>query len=725
MFDNGTSMTFDLHPWSIALGCALVVIPFLLYRRTFPPVSPVRRFLLALSRTVGFLLLVLYIVNPSLISIVGEVRKPVVLVLVDESRSMGIDDGRGGSRMDAAWDACGELVGMLDGDTGARTMVVPFSSSLGTELSPLDSIPDATGEGTDIIRAIREAWRRYRSRNIAAMVLVSDGRVTRGLTTYGAEVPVPLFAVIIGDTLERADVSIEDVTYERVTYTGTRTRIAALVKAAGFKGDTVTVRLLEGHTILGAVTRRIDGESVELEAVFEYEPSREGSVRLEIEAGPLEGEGRKENNAESIRIKVLKNRIRVLYIDQFADWNTTFIQSFAERSRRIELEVVSWTPHGGYCLLPGRSAWSFPVSSTGLKQYDIVMISDETRIFMQRPNVSALDRYVREGGGVVMIADENSPMRGTSSLELLQSVLPVKRTGAPGVKTGEFRVAAATGYSEHPVVTALSGDGLLKALPPMGGRLGGIAVAAGADVPLVLVKGGSRWPFLAVQRHGDGVSAAILGFPLWKWNLSGEDGGWSYNTFFGALIQYVAEDFDSRRLEIVPGRTTYRTGERIGVSAYTGGMGPAGMIRGEVVGAGGADEVPIRTFLFEPAMDSEDVYTASLDPLPPGDYMIVASGAEGSGPGASGEAEISVLPVSVELLKTSADIDFLRYLARVSGGGVFDADDIRSLPAGMELREDIVEHREIMNLGRSFWLFIGVIAFLALEWILRKAWGLV
>ncbi|MCK4236241.1 MAG: hypothetical protein KAX38_03920, partial [Candidatus Krumholzibacteria bacterium] len=102
MFNMGERIILDIELWKIVLGMGLVAFSFFVYRRTFPPISLSRRIVLAVLRVFGFIVLVFYTLNPALISITREVRKPLVLVMLDVSKSMGIRDSHGRSRIEEA-----------------------------------------------------------------------------------------------------------------------------------------------------------------------------------------------------------------------------------------------------------------------------------------------------------------------------------------------------------------------------------------------------------------------------------------------------------------------------------------------------------------------------------------------------------------------------------------------------------------------------------------------
>lgn len=720
----GERIIFDIQIWKIILVAVLIFFSFYIYRRTYPSLSFIRRIVLGLTRACAFFLLILFILNPAVISVKSESREPLVLVLFDVSKSMSVRDCNGRSRFESALAGLHVFEDALQKDSETNVEVIPFSSELMTAVA-MDSVLEATGEGTDILRAIHEAQGRYRSENVAAIVLLSDGRVTRGVVSSGVPVSEPLFAIQFGDTLDSADISIEDVYYDRTVYMGTKEVINAVVKVVGFEGAELAVQLIEEGDVRDRVVLTVPESSVELDATFEFKPEKPGEHSLTIEAVPLNLEERRENNRETIRIRVLKDKIRLLYMDQYADWNLTFVRDLVMRSERFEIEAVTWLPGKGHFRLGDREPWDFPDRSHELSEFDLIIVSDDTKFLIDQSNVTVLEDYVEGGGGLLLLVDEHSPAIQRQSMVFLEQMLPVRLTGRARMLTGEFPVRIAEGMGRNQLAAVLAEDNFIDVLPPLLAQFSGIEVTAGAAVPLVMGNGDNNRPFFAFTRHGDGITAVVMGFPLWRWKLAADPGRGMYDAFFGGIIQYLAEGIDASPLELESDRTVYRAGDRISLTVHTQGSRHVDNIRGEVIQDGGEDESLLRTFLFEPDTGRESVLRAVLDPLPPGDYRIIARELQDSGAGSASEVEFSVLPISVEFLRTASDISFLRELAVESGGEALSSTELAAIPEMMNLQEDEVITREVRALREGPALFICILLFFAVEWILRKSWGLV
>ncbi len=714
-----------LDPWKILLVAALVFFSVFIYRRTFPPVSRVRRALLATLRIGAFALLGLLLLNPVFVSIKTGTKKPLVLVFLDHSRSMGLRDAGGSTRLDAALAAVNPFRGSLARDARSEVEVIPFSDVLSSAPLRPDSALKADGEGTDIWGAIAAGQRKYRSSNLAAIVLLTDGRVTRGMVTSGGGITVPVYTIGFGDTLEGADVAVDEVICDRIAYKGTKVPVEAVIRASGFKGKALQVRLLESGKVKDGVSLAVKKDSEVISASLSYVPEKEGEHKLTVEVAPLAGERQSENNLESFRIDVLKDKIRILFIDQFPDWNMTFVRDLVRRSRRLEVEAVSWKPEKGFTSDPGGESWVFPSSAAGLAAYDLVIVSDDAKLFNARQNAEILGSYLEDGGSVLFLADENSPLARAGSFELLQSLLPVRGVGTPRVEYRESFVKLSIDAGDDPVASMLAEDGGLETMPPLPGRIADVAATSAARTPLILEAGRSGYPFLAVGRRGRGLTSVILGFPLWRWKLAGDEGRRIYESFLGGLVQYLAEGAKTPGLVLDADRTVYRTGDRISLTVFIGERRLPEAVKGEVRKLGSVDDLPVSTIVFEPDAGRKGYYRAELEPLSAGEYVVTASEVTSSGGGSTGAASFTVLPVSVEFLRTARDGALLAEIAEATGGSYLEASKLPGLASRLNLREQKVERRDVHEMRGNILILIGIVIFLAVEWILRKAWGLV
>ena len=707
----------DIDFWNVLIGVLLMSFSFFIYRRTFPPIPAGRRILLGALRASVFLSLIIFVLDPAIVETAVEKIGPTILALVDCSRSMSIDDCDGMSRIERALEGVDEFQRDIEERGEEEVIVIPFAGA--KDIDGYEGAFKADGEGTDITGALREVERVHRHLNLRGIILFSDGRITRGMLAPEIEMPVPVYAVGVGDTVGPPDVAINDLLFERIAYTGSEATIEAVIGASGYESRPITVRLLEGADELDRERVTVDEGRGKMAVKLTYRPVRPGTKRFVVEVLPAPGEKWTGNNSEAIGIRVLKDKINLLYIDRFADWNATFLRDIVRRTERFEMTGVTWSKDQGYIELPGYRNFELHGGFGLFDRYDLVIISDDEKL-LSDPSISReIARYVENGGALLLIADEHSPLAIAGGLDGLDGLLPVVQIGPVSIETGEYDVNVPAAGAGHPLALSFGG---LQSPPPLSGRVAGIELSSAAVAPLVLTDRRGSYPFLAIQRSGDGIAAVVLGFPLWRWKLSGTDAENAYETFLGGLVQYLIEGERTPSIEVESARNVYRAGER--VVLYLTAREDAGLeqIRGEIY-AGKDDEEVISTHLFE--RSDEGHARSTIGPLPPGEYRAVVRAIEEDGSGHEASTEFSVLPVSTEFMDISRDMGLLRHIARISGGRVVEREAIGSLTGMLDLEPAVRERKQATELRGSSLLLLVTILLLTAEWALRKLWGLI
>ena len=713
-------LVVNLDLWKALLGIFLILLPFYFYRRSFPPIGAAKRLALALARALAFLLLALFLLDPAIVMTAPEMIEPRLLALVDVSRSMSLSGRAEESRLEEARRGVEVLERALDRKGGVELDVMAFSSGIDDELSGAGDISEAVGEGTDIAGAIIEGERRSQGKNLRAILLFSDGRVTRGMAWPSSPPSVPVFCVGIGDTIEPPDISIEDLVYDRTVYTGSRASVTVRLRAPGYAGRTVALHLSEGGAELDRTEVTIGQHTLAAEATLRYLPAREGDHELVVEARAAAGETVLDNNSEPFRVRVLRDKLRILYLDRYADWNLTFLKDVAARSKRLELDAVTGLPGRGLVLESGGRPFDSPANRDQLEEYDLVIISDDEEFVASERGGRAVFDYVKGGGSLLLMADERSPLLDA---ELPLGLLPVVSMGGRRIVAGELEVSASPRLGGHPLASLfVSGS----KPPPLPARIWGLELTGAAIVPLIMHDRQGEHPFLVMQRVGEGLSAALLGFPVWRWKLAVRDERTSpYDAFFGALIPYLAEGGRWPALSVETSRTVYRTGESIALSVYALDQRPVVGLRGELMRSIDGESRFVESFRFEPDRARMGLTRAAIGPLGPGEYSVrVTEGsAEGSTAGAS--AEFSVRPVSAEFLRTARDAELLRHLADISGGMTVELESVPALLEQIDLAQIVRERKKAVEFRSMPLLLVSTLVLLSIEWLLRKLWGLV
>jgi hypothetical protein len=119
-----------------------------------------------------------------------------------------------------------------------------------------------------------------------------------------------------------------------------------------------------------------------------------------------------------------------------------------------------------------------------------------------------------------------------------------------------------------------------------------------------------------------------------------------------------------------------------------------------------------------PVQNSSALCRGVVASLAPGHYSVCAS--EGA-PG----LPLYVLRDNEEVVQLAQAADYLRALARMSGGTHRPFSEMEAFFPVLDLKERVELHRHVLQIWRSQAAMLFLLFLLSVEWLLRKYWRLV
>ena len=477
----------DSAGWIVLLGLIILALTWWSYRRIAGELtSPRMRWVLTLLRAVLFLLLLLILLRPVLaFTVEGTIRRQL-LMLVDTSASMKIQD----PRFDPAdlvraaiakglLDFRKGLQQPLDQDHAASVKLVPrvellqevlksdelglihkfakeydvsafgFGQGLaelgggetpettkGQPAKPADSDTgwidqlDPKSQATALGDAVRELLERKRGQPLAGIFLATDGANNTGTQPLEAArlaraEGVPLYIYGVGITSPR-DIIVANLFTQEVAFAKDELPVTVRVRGQGLRGQNAKITLKLGDEVVASKDLTFGGDE-EQTIALPFTPQRVGEYELRASIDPREDEAAKDNNAVSQRLKVIDSKIKVLMVEESPRWEFRYLQSVLLRDRRIELKC--WLAEGDPAIAEGEGSpyvKTFPQTKDELFKYDLVVIGDVGAKDIGAPQMEWLGEFVSKFGGscLFLAGGRNNPasFRGTE----LEKMLPVE-----------------------------------------------------------------------------------------------------------------------------------------------------------------------------------------------------------------------------------------------------------------------------------------------------------
>jgi uncharacterized membrane protein len=444
-----------------------------------------RRAILLCLRALGLLSVLIILFQPA-IKLRNVTRMPNhIAVVADVSQSMQLAED-GGTETRAARIAAvlrraresGELRRIREDHIldffGFGERLVPLSE--GDVLRPAGPVSHAPA--TRIREALASVRQRYDGRDLAGIVLLSDGLDNGRLAASDAAPPTrtpsksqdgqpapvatvtaaesspaaveldadsisflktldaPVHTIAVGKPGLR-DVAISRVLSDQFAFVRTAVEVEAHVvvlgaQAAGWEGRHLPVTLRrDGQPVLTVEVAVLPGQS-EYRVVFPFTPERVGKYLYEISVPTLPGEAIAENNHRAFVLRVVRDKIRVVHVAGRPTWDVRFLRGLLKHDPNIDLvsffilrspSDIEFVPSEETSLIP------FPCEELfqeQLRSFDLVILhnfnySAYCGQFLQ----PAIVPFVNEGGAVAMLGGDLSFSSGGYYGSELSQILPV------------------------------------------------------------------------------------------------------------------------------------------------------------------------------------------------------------------------------------------------------------------------------------------------------------
>ena len=791
----GLDSSQEIDQWELAfrggplLGILLIVaaITFavFLYRRE-QLVTPKRRITMIVLQTAVLLLLILVLMQPYAKIRTSKESKRSMIVMLDTSRSMAIedprtaatdveeaaktlgkmklnapalgsDDARGmkeqlGStrRIDLARAAlANEDMNLLDQlEESYDLRFFTFDSQLRSEdprattIPPAEddsqpaALPVAEGISSQIGNAIEDAVDRFSGQPLAGAMVISDFAWVEGKDPVNVarrlkERRVPLYTVPVGLPAP-PDINVRGVIAPEVVFKGDRVPLRVKIESRGFAGKAVQLsfRVNEDEKESKQVTLK---NGVQFEEFMFIPEAESGTLELSFEIKLQEGEITEVNNATSHRVRILDEKIKVLYVEGMPRWEFRYLRWVLLRDPRLQVQFLMTQGDPALAASSPLHIGRFPEDPKVALQYDLIILGDVSSSYFNTAQTQLIEKLVRErGGSLLMLAGSQgapSTYRDTPIGDLLPINIGTGGTFYPGNNvspevTAEGQKSLATSLSLSPDVSARIWRSVnYMELPNLAGA------KSGATVLLRLPKANDAeadYPLVAWHRYGTGKSLFVATEDLWRMRL--EVGDRFHARFWGQTIQFLTLSRllgANKQISIETDSNSYSSGDQIRIFAnrLTESFEPVDEESYEVV-LEEKDNPDSSTIIEMTAVeDTPGLYAGSYLASKDGNYEIKAQLQDAD---KSNTAEFSVRTVDLEDQETAMQPEVARQAAEISGGRQLSLAGLGDFPGTLP-EETLIANT--VKIERELWdtpLWFILIAVLAgAEWFLRRKDNLV
>ncbi|MFO0014748.1 MAG: VWA domain-containing protein [Planctomycetota bacterium] len=746
-----------LAPW---LGGVLAILGaaaiWIWYRRETHALAKPWPIVLPMLRAIAVALMLAMLTGPILSRqwLSGDLAN--ILVLIDESSSMQLEDVNKSmhrSARVAQWLAGdGDRAGWLAKQRSAYHLQVFGFGSLASQDNELRSIWDSAVDSAvkPVQLDVRDDGKRSAigesldavatgSFSPAAIVLLSDGQSNAGVGMESAadrlrDRKIPVYAVGMGRLDEPNDVAVLTVEHPKSivasdAFQGTATLKQQLPERTPYRfmirkdGKPLwTESLVADGSTTRTIDYRFDGELLFEDS--DDEPPAGNRLRpidLEFEIAIDGQDAMASNNSLESSLWGVTQKNRVLVMDERGRWETRYIKNAFQRDSVWEVDAIL-----GETEFEERK---FPASREELLPFDVLIVSlDSTRAWNEAQHRWIADHIAESGAGFIAIDSgrERSPDEMQPNIDWLPVVFDTK-TASAAVQRLELMPTAWAERAFAFEADEQANSKLWSSFPvPRVARR--VEEKPGAEI---LVVGRSEsdvsLPMIVTRRFGQGKVVYMANDESWRWRYNVADlyhqrfwsqmAQWAMQAPFAMENEFAAFDIGDRTCRagaVIPIRALLKNADR---SPLAGARAYAILQKDGVR----IDSIPLTEY-----PSGSGMYAGSSPAMPEGKYTFSLEV-----PGVPKEnipwhSDVHVhANADVEMQSLARNGSGLEQLANRTGGVYVDESEIDTLTDLLKPRQSGKLEESRWPLWQSYPWFIAIVALLSLEWFFRKRAGLV
>jgi hypothetical protein len=308
-------------------------------------------------------------------------------------------------------------------------------------------LQDPKGQNTDIAGALR-----FVSDQIgpdSSVVLVSDGRQNVGAEPEGpaeflASRGARVFTLAMGSHLPARDAAVDHVDAPDWVYAEDQVVVSPVIRLDGLKDREVTVELRRDGQVVDHKTIKVKTDQDKPRLRFTDKPPKDGLYDYEVTIQPLPDEAVTDNNRQTVRVAVKKDKLNILIVEDEPRWEYQFLRNYLVRDHRVKLQVVLVNParieevqtpdavKASAKRDEGKiDAQVLPATKAEWSSFDVVILGDVPPEKLPAEQQTNLVGALKDGGVkalLVIAGQRNMPMRFAASP--LAEAMPVELSGS-------------------------------------------------------------------------------------------------------------------------------------------------------------------------------------------------------------------------------------------------------------------------------------------------------
>lgn len=556
------------------------------------------------------------------------------------------------------------------------------------------------GQRTDISDFFREILTRFANRNVAAVVLASDGIYNHGTDPYYASrtVSMPIYTVRLGDTTLRKDLILKKVISNKVAFKNDRFPVELLVEMNKCSQQKSAITISRAGE---AIVKREISTALERSVqryTFWLDANQPGINRYKIEISPLDGEANYDNNISELIVDVRDARQKAAILYNAPHPDLMAIENALTSSSHFETELIS-----------------NPAAVDNWNKYDLVILHQIPSITSVRDLNSLMNSKV----SMLFILGAQSDINSFNALKTGLTINAGKNSmfDTEPVLNQDFSLFSVTRQEFQ----------IMEDYPPLFSPFGTYQYSPLSDILVYQKIAGvtTKNPLVLFSKAGEKKVGIIAGENIWRWRIDNYIRNASFDGFdqlMDKISIYLStrEDKNFLRIRI---KNRFSEIEPVELEAELFNKSYERITTPDINLTIFDSEKKSYPFIFS---KGDPVYYLKAGVFPAGDYTYTASARVGNEIFQQ-TGQFYVSEVNAEAVSLIADHQILNRIAISHDGQAFSPDSLEYL-ADVILKRDEMKSVSSSLLSYSDliavpWLFLFLLLLITTEWIIRKREG--
>ena len=679
------------------LFCAALAFGYaaLLYRTETKFPSSIKK-ILSVVRALFVFLIAIFLFSPLITRNKLNYEKPIVLVAQDNSTSILLNKNKDYYQKEYLENRK-NFIDKLSAKFEVKDL------SIGASLYYSKQI-DYTESKTNLSSLFQEMLNTYKNRNLAAVVLASDGLYNSGADpeSYIRQVQSPVYTVLMGDSTPQRDLRIINLVHNEIVYFKNDFLVEMKLNAFDLKNTATKLSIEHKGKVVWTSTQAINSPNQQINVQAILNANEPGMQKYTLKASVLPGEKNVKNNIRDFYIDVIENKQQIALIAAAAHPDLSAIKNSIENNENYKVDLFIADEFNISLLNKYQLLILHQVPSSIASMSNLFASIEKQNIpcWIILGNQSYLDLYNRLPFGLKIL---NSKANANEVL---------------AVKQGDFQ-----GF-----VLSNEWTELLKELPPLTAAFGNYK-SSNAMQSLFVQRIGSvisEQPLLSFGNDGQRKYAILSAEGLWKWriqNMRTYGNTALFDELNSKIVQYLSSKDDRRKFRVSMPTYKIEQGEKVYFKAelYNDSYELVNSPELKIILKN--EQNKNFDYLFS---KTEKAYELELAELPAGEYSYQAECVLGNNKYKT-KGRFSIMQNNLEELNTTANFDALRTYAKLCGGKAFSANQYDQLADELlnsnRYKTISYEEKKTDELINLKWIFFLLLTLISAEWLLRKYHG--